>query len=192
VEAPKLYLFKSRQHRDAAALEEKPQMPEVAKKNIKVVLRLEQEALDHRSFGEHVADVVTSVASKSWFSALHLALIAGWIAANALGYLHLDPYPFNLLSSIIAVEAIFLTLLVLASQHRMARVAERRSHLNLQIDLLAEQEMTVMLRMLERLLQHFKLDPVETAPQSAELRKMTDFEALVDQLDRRLTPKDPS
>ena len=89
-------------------------------------------------------------------------------------------------NTIITVEAIFHTLLVLASQQRMLRLSDRRAHLNLQVDLLAEQEMTVMICMLERLFEHFKLERVGMAAQSAELRKATDLEALVDKLDSTL------
>ena len=155
-------------------------------KNIAAMVRVEQEALTERSFGERIADSVTGLAVKPWFIALHAVAYAGWILANTAGRWRFDPWPFNFLSSVVTVEAIFLTLLVLASQQRMSRLSDRRAHLNLQVDLLAEQEMTVMIRMLERLFEHFKLDPAVAAPQSAELRKTTDLKALADELDTRM------
>ena len=53
-----------------------------------------------------------------------------------------------------SIEAIFLTLFVLASQNRMARQADQRSHLDLQIDLLAEREMTAVLQLLQDIARH--------------------------------------
>jgi uncharacterized membrane protein len=41
------------------------------------------------------------------------------------------------------LEAIFLDLFIPASQNRLARQADKRSHLDLPIDLLAEREMTM-------------------------------------------------
>jgi uncharacterized membrane protein len=161
-------------------------MPAVAEKNISAMLRMEEEALTERSLGARIADVVTAVAVKPWFVVTHALGYACWILANTVGPWRFDPRPFNFLSTVISLEAIFLTLLVLASQQRMLRVSERRAHVNLQVDLLAEQEMTVMIRMLERLFEHFRLDPVTAAPQSAELRKTTNLEALVDKVDKSL------
>ena len=161
-------------------------MPAGADENISAIVRMEQEALTDRSLSQRIADVVTAMAVKPWFVVLHVLGFACWILANTIGQWRLDTRPFNFLNTIISIEAIFLTLLVLASQQRMLRLSDRRAHLNLQVDLLAEQEMTVMIRMLERLFEHFKLDPVAAAPQSAEFRKTTDLEALVDKLDREM------
>ncbi len=184
-----MYPFKS--HRVAApGDEDTPQMPTVAEKNIRVVVRLEHEALNQRSFADQVGDTIASAATKPWFIAAHLLVFGTWVSANAIGWWRFDPPPFDLLSTVIAIEAIFLTLTVLASQHRMARISNRRAHLNLQIDLLAEREMTVMIRMLEKLLEHSNVDPDAVVPDAAELRKTTDFAALVDQLESRLNGPD--
>jgi uncharacterized membrane protein len=152
-------------------------------RNISAIARMEQESLTGRSATERLADVVTGIAIKPWFIALHALAYGCWIAANTVGPWRFDRWPFNLLNTVIAIEAIFVTLLVLASQQRMIRLSDRRAHLNLQVDLLAEQEMTAMIRMLERLFEHFKLDPAAVAPQSAELGKTTDVEALAEKLD---------
>lgn len=56
----------------------------------------------------------------------------------------------------VALEAIFLALFVLASQNRLARQSDNRAHLNLQIDLLAEREMTTVLRLLMVIAKHLE------------------------------------
>jgi uncharacterized membrane protein len=182
---PKVYPFTSPRPRPAPA-DDAPHIPTYADQNISAIIRLEQEALSHRSYGQRMADGITGVATKPWFVVGHALFFVAWMAVNTLGSMRFDPRPFSLLNSVIALEAIFLTLLVLATQNRMARLSDRRGHLNLQVDLLTEQEMTVVLRMLEQLFAHFKLDPIACSPQSAELRKMTDVEALADKLDTGL------
>jgi uncharacterized membrane protein len=184
-----VYPFKPRRKPEPSPGEEPAEVPAAAEKNISAMLRMEEAALTERSVGERFADAVMKVAVKPWFIVSHVIAYALWILVNTLGRWQFDPRPFNFLSTIIAVEAIFLTLLVLASQQRMLRLSDRRAHVTLQVDLLAEQEMTVMIRMLERLFEHFKLDAVATAPQSAELRKTTDLEALVDKVDRRMNER---
>jgi uncharacterized membrane protein len=47
---------------------------------------------------------------------------------------------------IVAVEAVILSSFILMRQNRMMRRGERRDHLNLQVDLLAEKEITKLLR----------------------------------------------
>lgn len=53
-----------------------------------------------------------------------------------------DPFPFVMLTTVVSLEAIFLSLFVLLSQNRMQRLADERSDLDLQINLLAEHELT--------------------------------------------------
>ena len=62
-----------------------------------------------------------------------------------------DPRPYSLLNLIVALEAVFLTSVVLMTQNRMTRLADRRAHLDLQVNLLSEQELTAMLHMLHGL-----------------------------------------
>jgi uncharacterized membrane protein len=50
-----------------------------------------------------------------------------------------------------STEAILLTAFVLIKQDRMSRRADQRAHLDLQINLLSEREMTLVLQMLDRI-----------------------------------------
>ena len=47
---------------------------------------------------------------------------------------------------IVSLKAIFLSIWILISQNQMMRQADRRAHLDLQFNLLAEQEPTATLR----------------------------------------------
>jgi uncharacterized membrane protein len=90
------------------------------------------------------------------FVYLHLFWIGGWVIYN-LGWLGLkpfDPYPFGLLTMIGSLEAIFLSTFVLISQNRMAAAADKRAELDLQINLLAEHEVTQVLTLTDAIAQH--------------------------------------
>jgi uncharacterized membrane protein len=52
---------------------------------------------------------------------------------------------------VLSVEAIFLAVFILMSQNRAARIRGKRSLLDLQLNLLAEQENTKMVEMLEQI-----------------------------------------
>lgn len=88
------------------------------------------------------------------------------------------------MTTVVSLEAIFLTLFVLASENRLTLEADRRGHLDLQINLLAEQEMTMVLRMLKEVCEHLDLHKTVTSQQFQELATRTDIGQLAEQLDR--------
>ena len=62
-----------------------------------------------------------------------------------------DPFPFGILTLIVSTEGVLLAIIILISQNRMIRQADRRAHLDLQINLLAEQEASLILRQVRRI-----------------------------------------
>jgi len=125
--------------------------------NIDAIAKLEHDALGRRTPTERVSDLITKLVGSMGFLLAQLLLIAGWTLVN----LHLipgirafDPFPFGVLALVVSSEGVFLTTFVLISQNRMARQSERRSHLDLQVGMLSEQELTTILQMLEKLCQH--------------------------------------
>jgi Protein of unknown function (DUF1003) len=87
-----------------------------------------------------------------------------------------DPFPFPFLTMTVSLEAIFLALFVLASQNRLARQADKRSHLDLQINLLAEREMTAVLQLLQDIARHLDVRTSVTPEQLRDLMKKTDLQ----------------
>lgn len=135
--------------------------PDALESNIRKMARFEEEALLKRSTAEKLSDRFTSAAGAGGFALLHLVWFAGWILANleiVPGLRAFDPYPWSLLGFLVSLEAIFLSIAVLISQNRMSRHAERRAQLDLQINLLAEQESTRTLQLLERICYHLRIE----------------------------------
>ena len=87
-----------------------------------------------------------------------------------------------------SLEAIFLALFVLASQNRLARQADKRSHLDLQIDLLAEREMTAVLQLLQDIARHLAVQTSVTPEQLRDLMKKTDLRHLTDRMEELAEP----
>jgi len=138
--------------------------------NIAAIARLEEEALDRQSRTERESDAIVKFIGSPKFLLLHVILVALWSVVNLNlipGVKAFDPFPFGILALFVASESVFLTIFVLISQNRMARQAERRSHLDLQVGMLAEQELTMMLQMLQKLCQHAGVD-VKSATQQVQ------------------------
>lgn len=115
-------------------------------RNIQVVADLEREATRRRSIAARICGRLTNYAGTTWSIVLHAAWFVVWIALNTgfRGFRPFDPFPFQLLTSVVSLESIFLTLFVLASQNRLTKEADKRTHLDLQVNMLAEQEMTLV------------------------------------------------
>jgi len=166
----------------------------VADENIRAVARLQERAGRQRSRVERLGDAVSAMAAREGTVAFHVAWFAAWILLNTghLGSIQpFDPFPFTLLTTIVSLEAIFLTLFVLASQNRLTHEADRRAHLDLQVNLLSEQEMTMVLRMLGELCQHFELQTTMSSPKYQELTRRIDVGQLAEHLEAALPPQNP-
>jgi uncharacterized membrane protein len=156
--------------------------------NVAAIAALEEAALARRSFTERVADRIARFAGSGTVAALHVVWFGGWILINT-GLLAVvpafDPYPFSFLTLVVSLEAIFLSIFVLMNQTRASREADRRAHLDLQINLLAEQESTKTIDLLHRIASHLGIN-VERPPEERDLTQPTDVGVLVTVIDESL------
>src|ERR1039457_3284698 len=118
--------------------------------NIDAIAKLERDALDRRTPTERVSDVITKLVCNIGFLLAHLLLIFGWSLVHLRvipGLKVFDPCPFGVLALVVSSEGFFLTICVLISQSQMSRQSERRAHLDLQVGMLSEQELTTILQL---------------------------------------------
>lgn len=156
-------------------------------KNVEEIMRLEEKQIHQRSPAENVADKITTLAGSTPCLLIHLTWFTAWVVLNVglvPGIAPFDPFPFSFLTLVVSLEAIFLTLMVLMSQNRMTKEADKRAHLDLQVNMLAEQEATLILRMVQRIGKHIGLDPEEDE-ELERLEERTDVEQLAATLDEK-------
>lgn len=180
--------------REAPRPDSKPAAPAAARgndsveRNLAVVADIEARALAERTLGEKIGDKVSSLIGSMPFVLFHFAWFATWLALNLgaiPGWKPFDPYPFGLLTLVVSLEAIFLSLFLLISQNRMTRQADKRSHLDLQINMLAEEESTRTLRLIERIADKVGV-PKDNSESSPDLDHSTDVARLASGVDRRI------
>jgi uncharacterized membrane protein len=122
-----------------------------------------------------------------------VAFILLWILINGLGshigWHPIDQPPFPWLQGLVSSNALLLTVAVLIRQNRMARIAEHRAHLDLQINLLSEQKATKILQIVDELQR--ELTKLRGRPDSevAELTKPADPHALMHAIKRAQTDR---
>jgi uncharacterized membrane protein len=170
---------------DEAPLRNGPVVPAVARENIRSVRAIEQEFRRRQRLAGVLSDWVAAFAGSVAFFLINAIWFAGWILVNS-GMLPrirpFDPYPFTFLTLVVSLEAIFLSIFVLASENRAAQQAERRAQLDLQVNLLAEQESTAALQMLRALCDHLGVKH-GTQPGEEELAKTTAPESLMREME---------
>ena len=158
-------------------------------RNVRAIARLEREALHDRTAADRVSAALTHATGSAPFVVMHAVGFTAWIVVN-LGLVRriqpFDPYPFNFLTLVVSLEAIFLSVFVLMSQNHMTRQADKSAHLDLQVDLLAERELTIILHMVRGLCEKQGVCMDDYAAEVSELLEETDVHALASALDERL------
>src|SRR6476620_2319079 len=103
----------------------------------------------NRSSMEVLADRMIGFASSTPFLVVHAFLFIAWIVWNipGIGLPRFDPYPYGMLTTIVSLEAIFLSIFVLMTQSRESRIGELREELTLQVNLRMEEEVTKTLHL---------------------------------------------
>jgi len=169
----------------------RPQANAVAK-NIQRIADLEQSARRDLTGAERISKAITDFAGSMVFVVLHLLLFGGWALWNGTGpeRLRFDPYPFGLMTMLVSLEGVFLATFVLITQNRMLVQTDRRDHLALQVNMLTEQELTTVLRLLRQLCDHAGVKPESNAQRRVEeLMEETNVYDVMQQIDRGL-PKE--
>ena len=160
---------------------ETPSLDAVLERNIQTMLerRKEEEAsiTKHQGFAIAIGRFIGSFG----FVYTHLVLFGLWVLANTIGLPGIprfDPELFYM-ATFAAVEAIFLTTLVLINQNRMSAAADKRAELDLQVNLLTEHELTRLLHLVSAVAERLKVtsavdDEIEELKQDVEVAAVLD------------------
>lgn len=137
----------------------------------KIFQTIKAEADFKRTKTEKIADWMTSRFGSMTFLLVNVVFFTFWILINTnqIEFLSpFDPFPFNLLTTFVSLEAIILAIFVLISQNRNSKVDDLREETHLQINLIAEREITKLMKMLAMLLERQGVD----LSQDPELKKL--------------------
>jgi len=158
--------------------------PEHIATTVEEVVRLENRDQSAMGFSDQIASKITAFSGSMLYVWLHVAWFSIWILVNVsvIIFEPFDSYPFGLLTMIVSLEAIFLSTFVLITQNRQAIAADRRAKVDLQVNMIAEREITKLIEMVKVIHDHLGMD----TPQDQELEEMkehTHVEKLADAID---------
>ena len=169
--------------------ERPPATPRLAADNINAVCALEEEALSKRTTADRISDAIANFVGSIQFVVLHLVWFGVWVGINMgflLGRLKFDPYPFALLCMLVSLEGVLLSTFVLIKQNRMSQRADQRAHLDLQINLLSEREVTKLLQMQRLVCEKLGIEEALRDCEALELSNVTAVDAIAHQLDEKM------
>jgi uncharacterized membrane protein len=156
--------------------------------HIELIARHEQEFLARRTPAERRVDAIAGFIGSLPFVLMHLALFTLWVLWNALPHLpHFDPRPFSLLQTCVAMEALLAASFILIRQNRLARRADERDHLVLQVLLLSEKEITTVLNVERQIATKLGLEKLANSPELEELSRDTPIEKVAQVIQQTIT-----
>ena len=164
-------------------------IPSHVTEHIETIAKHEQDFLANRTPSERLADGVASFAGSMVFVSIHLLVFLVWIVVNTLplGVRHFDPHPFPLLGTIVALEAILLASFILMRQALVAKRADERAHLMLQLLLLTEKEVSAVVRMNQGIADHIGLKEVSRDREIEQLGRPTPIDAIAETIQEKLS-----
>jgi uncharacterized membrane protein len=156
------------------------------------IVDLFEEKLQYtKTSSERLADWVTEAFGSVWFLLLNIAFFSFWVAANQ-GWIPqvpiFDPYPYGLLTMVVSLEAIFLSIFVLVSQNRAAKIDILRDEVDFQVNVNAEKEVTKILRMLDDISHKLNVPHVDD-PELEQMKEWLDLGKLERSIQKSMNGK---
>ena len=145
---------------------------------------------------QRMMEVLTTALGRPRTIYMTLLIVVGWVVFNLVtpklfGWPRIDPPPFFGLQGMVALSALLMTTLVLITANRQTRNAEERSHLDLQVNLLAERKVAKLIALVEELRRDLPMVRDRIDREADAMQKAVDPEAMLAALERASETQPP-
>jgi len=113
------------------------------------------------------------------------------VTSKVFGWQRIDPPPFFWLQGMVALSALLMTTLVLITANRQTRNSEERSHLDLQVNLLAERKVAKLIALVEELRRDLPMVRDRIDREADAMQEAVDPHAMLEALERASETKPP-
>ena len=146
---------------------------------------------------QRMMEVLTAALGRPRTVYVTLSFVVGWVAFNLVtpklfGWQRIDPPPFFWLQGMVALSALLMTTLVLITANRQTRNAEDRSHLDLQVNLLAEHKVAKLIALVEELRRDLPMVRDRIDREADAMQEAVDPNAMIEALEGPLEGEPPS
>jgi uncharacterized membrane protein len=122
--------------------------------NVEGVLSIQRREWEMRSSSQRRVETLSRLIGRPAYLVVILCFAAVWVVVNLNSFgrfIPFDPPPFPLLEGLLTLIALITTTIVLIAQNRQTKVEQQHMHLDLQVNLLTEQKVTKLIRLVEEL-----------------------------------------
>jgi uncharacterized membrane protein len=163
------------------------QVPASVSQNIETIEQFYQREQGRVRGPQRLLERIAHAIGRPFFLAAIGVFVLLWILANVLavrlGWQVFDPPPFPALQGIVSLAALLSTLVVLIGQNRLAKLEQRREHLELQVNILTEQKTTKLIHLLEELRHDLPMVRDRVDPDVAALKQPADAKQILSALE---------
>ena len=157
--------------------------------NIDTVAELRVQAEQQVDRHQRTAETITAWLGRPRFLYLLIFIMIAWVLMNVLTpRFHatpFDPPPFNLLISVVNVGALLMATVVLITQNRQGKLAERRQQMDFQISMLDDQRTAKIIALLEEMRRDLPALKNRVDPEADALSEKIDPKEVLAALQRR-------
>lgn len=170
--------------------EREESLPEHVSQQVETFATLHARGESDVSVHQRTVEKVTAFLGRPLFLSFVLGIVALWVLLNLLmrrsGITAIDAPPFFWLQGVVGLGALLLTIVVLITQNRQARLAERRAQLDLQVNLLSEQKIAKVIALMEELRRDIPSVRNRHDPEAEAMSEAADPHAVLDALEEKL------
>ncbi len=134
---------------------ETPILPAHIQDTVRAIAQLHADHYDQNTPLQRFVDRITALVARPNFTVLLTIILGIWVILNVsiykAGLRPWDAPPFNWLQCITGVVALYVTVLILATQRREDQLAGHREQLTLELAILAEQKSAKIIQLLEEM-----------------------------------------
>ncbi len=168
---------------------ETPILPAHIETTVQAIARLHADHLREAGTLQRLVETMTAWIGRPTMIAVLTVLIAAWIGANLaaqhMGATPWDAPPFAWLQDTLGALALYVTILILATQRREDQLAVYREQLSLELAILGEQKSAKIIALLEEMrADHPDLHDRED-PEAAAMGVAADPDAMLDAIKKR-------
>ena len=165
------------------------EIPSHVQEHIETIARHEEQFYAKLSKPDRLGDKIAWFAGSFLFVIIQLAVFLTWMIVNTSPVdpiPHFDPAPFPLLDTVVALEAILLASFILMRQSGLAKRAGERDHLVLQVLLLAERELSVVVKMNQQIAERVGIVGISNDLEIQEMARPTSIDKVAQTIQETL------
>jgi uncharacterized membrane protein len=151
---------------------------DIVEKDIQTIFNLHMHNERRMNQHQRFLTLLTNQLGQPRYFYMMVAFVSGWILINLLGIhiisIGLDRGPFPWLQCILGLNAFFITVVVLSTQHQQGKLDEHWRHLDLEVNLLMEHKVSKVIALLEELRHDLPNVPDRVDPQAEAMAESID------------------